>query len=312
MASTFLLLTTVAMMAMGDRQQPATASARGDAEREIGRLVAGFDGLIGVAAKDLSTGEEIAVNADARFPTASTIKVAVMLEVWHRAAEGDLRLDDTIELRERHKVGGAGVLSVMHDGLRLTIRDLIHLMIVLSDNTATNLLIERLGTARIDSRLAAYGLRQTHLFRPTFRDGRADLLPELEAEYGLGMTTPSEMARLLAAIAGGTAAGPEASAAMLETLRRQQDRAMIPRLLPQDGVQVANKTGTDAEKRTGPDGVRRHVRADVAIVTGAGLRYVIAIYGRQVADGRSGVENDAVLTGARISKVVYDYFSRHP
>jgi beta-lactamase class A len=311
--STFVLLATVAMMAMSEnRQQPASLSAPGAAEREIGRLVAPFDGLIGVAAKDLSTGEEIALNADARFPTASTIKVAVMLEAWHRAAEGGLSLDDAIELRDRHKVGGAGVLSAMHDGLRLTIRDLIHLMIVLSDNTATNLLIERLGTARIDSRLAAYGLRETHLFRPTFRDGRADLLPALEAEYGLGMTTPREMARLLAAIAGGTAAGREASAAMLETLRRQQDRAMIPRLLPQDGVQVANKTGTDAEKRPRPDGVRRHVRADVGIVTGPALRYVIAIYARQIADGRSGVENDGVVTGARISKIVYDYFSRRP
>ena len=90
---------------------------------------------------------------------------------------------------------------------------------------------------------------------------------------------------------------------------------MIPRLLPHDGdVRIANKTGTDAEKRPGPDGVRRYVRADAAIVTAPGLTYVIAIYARQVEDGRPGIENDAVTTGARISRIVYDYFARqrHP
>jgi beta-lactamase class A len=199
----------------------------------------------------------------------------------------------------------------MHDGLRLTIAELIDLMIVLSDNTATNLLIDRLGTARIDARLAGYGFRRTHLFRPTFRDGRADLLPDLEREFGLGMTTPREMAGLMALIAEGAAVSPEASAAMLNTLRRQQDRAMIPRLLPPDrGLQIGNKTGTDEEKHPGPDGVRRHVRADAAIVTGPDATYVIAIYARQVDDPRSGVENEAVVTGARISRMIYDHFSR--
>lgn len=299
------------MSATQKRETGADPSPHSDVESHIRDLLQSFSGIAGVAATDVTTGEEIAVNADARFPTASTIKVAVMLEAWHQAAERRLSLEDTIELRDRDKVGGSGVLNALHDGLRLTVRDLIHLMIVLSDNTATNLLVDRLGIVRIDRRLAGYGLRDTHLFRPTFRDGRADLHPELEAEYGLGMTTPRDMARLMAAIARGTSVGDEASAAMLDTLRRQQDRAMIPRLLPQDaGVQVGNKTGTDAEKQGGPGGVRRHVRADVAIVTGPGLRYVIAIYARQVEDGRSGVENEALVAGARISRIVYDHFAR--
>jgi beta-lactamase class A len=299
------------MSATQKRETGPDPSPQSAVESHIRDLLQSFSGIVGVAATDVTTGEQIAVNADARFPTASTIKVAVMLEAWHQAAERRLSLDDTIELRDRDKVGGSGVLNALHEGLRLTVRDLIHLMIVLSDNTATNLLVERLGIGRIDHRLAGYGLRDTHLFRPTFRDGRADLHPELEAEYGLGMTTPRDMARLLAAIARGTCVGDEASAAMLDTLRRQQDRAMIPRLLPQDaGVQVGNKAGTDAEKQVGPGGVRRHVRADAAIVTGPGLRYVIAIYARQVEDGRSGVENEALVAGARISRIVYDHFAR--
>ena len=124
------------------------------------------------------------------------------------------------------------------------------------------------------------------------------------------MTTPREMARLMALIAEGKAVNREASDAMLATLRRQQDRAMIPRLLPADDrIQIGNKTGTDEEKHPLKDGVKRHVRADAAIVTGPDFSYVIAIYARQVEDTRWGVDNDALTTGARVSRVIYDYFS---
>jgi beta-lactamase class A len=219
-------------------------------------------------------------------------------------------MDTTLTLRDADKVGGAGMLRGLHDGLALTIADLIHLMIVLSDNTATNILIGRLGTARVNERLDAYGLKDTRLFRPTFRDGRADVLPELEREFGLGMTTPREMARLMALIAEGKAVNREASDAMLATLRRQQDRAMIPRLLPADDrIQIGNKTGTDEEKHPLKDGLKRHVRADAAIVTGPDFSYVIAIYARQVEDTRWGVDNEALTTGARVSKMIFDYFS---
>jgi beta-lactamase class A len=266
---------------------------------------------MGVAARDLVSGEEIAVNADARFPTASTIKSAVMLEAHHQMAVGRLSPHATVPLRADDKVGGSGVLNRMHDGLAVTIADLLHLMIALSDNTATNMLIAQVGTARVNERLESYGLRETKLFRPTFRDGRPDVLPDLEREFGLGMTTPREMARLMALIAEGKAVSADASAAMLDTLRRQQDRAMIPRLLPQDAqLQIGNKTGTDAEKQPLPGGVRGQVRADAAIVTGPNVRYVVAIYARQVEDQRSGIENDAVTTGARIARIIHDYFTR--
>jgi beta-lactamase class A len=282
-----------------------------DRSTEIAAVVNAFRGRMGVAAIDLDSGEVIAVNADARFPTASTIKTAVMIEAWQQASEGRLRMDTAIPLKEADKVGGAGVLRHLHEGLALTVADLVQLMIVLSDNTATNMLIERLGTARVNARLESYGLRETKLFRPTFRDGRADVLPELEREYGLGMTTPREMAQLMAIIAQGKAVDRPASEAMLATLRRQQDRAMIPRSIPGgNGVQVGNKTGTDEEKHAGADGVKRHVRADAAIVTGEGFSYVVAIYAREVEDTRWGIENDAVVTGARVSRMIFDYFSK--
>ena len=268
-----------------------------------------FDGTVGLFAHNLTTGEEIVLNADERFPTASVIKVAVLLEAYHQAAEGTAPLTSTITLRDADKVGGSGVLNGMSDGLQLPIRDLAHLMIVLSDNTATNLLVTKLGTKRIDERLESYGLRSTKIFRPTFRDGKPDIHPELEREYGLGMATPREMGRLMALIAEGRAVNREASARMLETLRRQQDRAMIPRLLPST-VRVANKTGTDSEKVADDKGRRGAIRADAAIVSGDGFEYVIAIFTRRGADTRGTVDNAGVLLGAKLSKLVFDAWSR--
>ena len=287
------------------------ATAAGQPRMNLDALdaaIRGFDGIAGVAARNLLTGEEIAVNGDARFPTASAIKTAVMLEAYHRVADGDLAFDTPLTLREADKVGGSGVLNGLSDGLVLQVRDLIHLMVVVSDNTATNLLVNQLGTQRIDDRLAGYGLRQTKIFRPTFRDGRADVLPELEKEFGLGMSTPREMASLMALIADGHAVSREASAAMLQTLRSQQDRAMIPRLLP-GRVQVGNKTGIDSEKIADARGRRGAIRVDAAIVTGEGIRYVIAVFTRRGADTRGGPDNAGVLLGAKLSQLVYERFA---
>jgi len=277
---------------------------------DVAAIVQGFRGQMGVAAIDLRTGATVDVNAGVRFPTASTIKTAVMVEAWQQVADGRLTMDTAVPLEAGHKVGGAGVLRHLHDGLSVTVADLVQLMIGLSDNTATNMLIEKVGTARVNASLERYGLREIKLFRPTFRDGRADVLPELERDYGLGMTTPRDMARLMALIAEGKAVNRAASDEMLATLRRQQDRAMIPRDITADGVQIGNKTGTDEEKQAGPDGRKRHVRGDAAIVTGPNFTYVVAIHARQIEDTRWGIDNDALVTGARISKRIFDAFSR--
>jgi beta-lactamase class A len=278
-------------------------------QQQLETLQKGFDGELGVFARNLITGEEVAFHADARFPTASTIKTAVMVEAYHQAADGRLPLDTLVPLADADKVGGSGVLNGLSAGRQLSVADLIHLMIVVSDNTATNLLVTRLGTARIDERLVAYGLKDTKIFRPTFRDGKPDIHPELEREFGLGMATPREMGRLMALIAEGKAVSESASTAMLATLRRQQDRAMIPRLLP-DGVRVGNKTGTDSEKQPDVKGRRGAIRADAAIVTGDGVRYVIAVMTRRGADTRGGPDNAGVVTGAKVARAIHDHLTR--
>lgn len=298
-------LAYVAMIFDGPAQRPDPVKKK--LMETIENAIASFDGSVGLSALNLETGEEILVNGDLRFPTASTIKTAVMLEAWHQTAEGVLSMDTLVTLRDADKVGGSGVLNGLSEGLALKVRDLVYLMIVLSDNTATNMLVNRLGTKRIDDRLLSYGFKDTKIFRPTFRDGRPDVFPELEREFGLGMSTPREMTRLMSLIAEGRAVSSEASAAMLAILRRQQDRAMIPRLLP-PGVQVGNKTGTDSEKLPDERGRRGAIRADAAIVTADNLRYVIAILIRRGGDSRGTVDNEAVQLGARLSRMVYDRF----
>jgi beta-lactamase class A len=301
LAAALLLAVPLAVIA-SERVEPV--------ESRLRTRLASFRGVMGVFAKELTTGEAIAIDADRRFPTASVIKVAVMVEAFHQVAEGRLTLDQEVALPEDAKVGGSGVLQRMHPGLRPTVRDLLDLMMTLSDNTATNLLVALVGTERVDARLGSqYGLKETLLFRPTFRGGHADVRPDLEKEFGLGMSTPREMASLVEKIARGEAVSPEASAEMFRILDAQLYADMLPRGLP-EGTEVASKTGMDEEKLPGPDGINGQVRAAVGIVKGPKTRYVIAIFTRHVKDGRWSVDNEALVTGGEVSRVVYDHFNR--
>ena len=290
----------------------ATATAKAPSfEERLKARISSFRGRMGLAAKNLDTGELVLVDADTRYPTASVIKLGVMVEVYHRIAEGRLGRDTLVTLGDDVKVGGSGVLSRLHAGTQLSVADLVGLMITVSDNTATNMLIGLVGTQAVDDRLVSYGLKDTRLFRPTFRDGRADVDPELEMEYGLGMTTPREIALLMERIAEGRVVDRATSDEMLALLRQQDVLTMIPRSLPEDeDTMVANKTGTDSEKVADAAGVKRHIRGDVAYVTAPGLRYVLAILTRQVEDTRWCVDNEALTTGAEVARMIHDHFKR--
>ena len=289
---------------------PVLAAQSPPIQDRIQREIGAFRGVMGMAATNLATGETIAVNADTRFPTASTIKTAVMVEVYHQIQEGKLTRQQVVPLTDAVKQGGSGVLQPLDAGLNLTVKDLLTLMVIVSDNTATNMLIDLVGTASVDRRIESYGISNVKLFRPTFRDGHPDVYPELEKEFGLGMATPRDMTRLMALIAEGKILGRAECDEMIAILNAQQDNAMIPRMLPLDAdrIIVGHKTGTDEEKAAGADGVHRHIRSDAAIVVTPRMRYVISIFTRQVEDTSWGVDNAALVTGARVSRLVYDHF----
>jgi hypothetical protein len=232
-----------------------------------------------------------------------------MAETYHQIAEGKLSRGQTIEVAEVDRAGDESVpLNMLHPGIRVTIPDLVNLMIAYSDNTATNLLVREIGAANADKRMESYGLKDTKIFRPTFRDGHADVFPELEREFGLGMITPREAARLMGLIADGKVVSRAACDEMLAILGNQFDRQMIPRSLPfeREKIFVANKTGWDEEKLPDASGLKGEIRTDAAYVKGAKSRYTIAICTRRGKDKRPGSDNAALVIGAKISRLVYD------
>ena len=298
-----ILLMGIAALAAAD--EPASA------QREVAKRVLAFHGEMGVYAKNLDTGEVVAVNADQRFPTASLIKVAVMAEVYRQIEAGKIRLAQKVVLRDAEKAGDETIpLNMLHDGAELTVSDLLKFMIAYSDNTATNLLIGLVGTKNVNALLDSLGLTKTRLYRPTFRDGHADVLPEEEKEYGLGSTTPREAATLLELIAQGKVVSKKACDAMIGLLSSQQDRLMIPRSLPYEkgDILVANKTGWDEEKNPDAKGFKGDVRNDAAYVKGPKARFVLAICARRIADKRASADNETFVTGAGIARLVYDRF----
>lgn len=218
-------------------------------DRNLAGVVRNFPGTISVYAKNLDTGKSFALRADDRVRTASTIKLPIMVAVFHSVAEGKAQWSDTIVLRGQDKVSGSGVLRELSEGVALPLRDLVHLMIVVSDNTATNLLLSRFGADSVNERMEALGLKNTRSLRKIRGDGNALKEPEGWSEegrkpgnerYGIGYSTPREMAMLLEMIESGKVVSPEASRQMIAILERQQFKDGIGR---QWRLKVASKSG---------------------------------------------------------------------
>ena len=253
-------------------------------EKVITGILQPIAGVFGVSACNLKTGEEIAINENEVFKSASVIKVPILVELFCRRDEGSASLDEVIELKDEYKVDGSGVLKELHAGLRFTVRDLATLMIIVSDNTATNMLIDRLGTEPVTARLRSLGLKETILARKMYDFEQAALGKE-------NLCTPREISRLLRLMAEGRISGKSTSMEMLEIMARQQCREKIPLLLP-DGIKIANKTGS----LTG-------VTHDVGMVSTPEDEYVLAIMAGDVSDM---VAADRAL--AEASKVIYEHF----
>jgi beta-lactamase class A len=293
-----------------DQQRFATEMARFQ-ERTGGRL--------GVMVRDLATGAELRWNADDTFPTASTMKLPLLYALYRLAQEGEIDLADRVTLRREERVPGSGVLQHLDAGLQPTVRDLAELMIIVSDNYATDLLYRMVGRERLAGIMSEHGLAGTHLPHTTWEilahvggleltdtaldyetlrerlKGSSALDPEApytDDEYD--RSTPADMVRLLVLIDERAGLTEKSRADMLDILKHQTVNDRLPARLPDDaGIEVAHKTGSV-----------RGVRNDVGIVEAPGVRYAIAVMSRGLPDA---VEGTAQI--AHLSRWVWDELS---
>ena len=189
-----------------------------------------FKGKVFLFAKNLNTGETFSLDGDERVRTASTIKVAVMIEAFGRVAEGRAKWTDELVLTKAARYGGSGVLPELADGLRLTLRDCVNLMMVVSDNTATNMVLDYLTTDAVNARMSALGFKDTRIMRRIGGGGESKegKLPD-NKRFGLGATTPHEMVQILEKLDGGEVVNKTAAKEMIDLMKREQARYAIGR-----------------------------------------------------------------------------------
>jgi beta-lactamase class A len=211
-------------------------------------------------------------NADRIFRAASTIKIAVMIEIFRQAEQGRLGLNDTVPLKNGDRVPGSGVLAHLHEGLNLTVNDLLYLMISISDNSATNMLVDLVGLDAINATLAGLGIEQSRMNRRMLGRTPGEGEPE-------NWVTPRDMAVMMQAIVNDTAASSASCAAMRDLLATQQNHDRIARFLP-EGVTWGSKTGS-----------LPGIVNDVGFVTTDKGTVVIAIFteGLSEADGEAAI-----------------------
>lgn len=258
--------------------------------------LASFGGVLGLYAKNLTTGEKLGHRADAVMPTASVIKVGIMAELYRQVGEGSVDLEQRMRLDASDWYGGTGVLKEMMPGLEPTVTDLCRLMIIQSDNVATGMIVRLLGKERINQSFRDWGLPHTELVMNMTLGG--DI-----RQYAV--STPRELGRLMELIATDGFVTPPACAAMRTHLNKQQHQEQIPRGLPYNQfandlgmaqpVQVMNKIGN-----------YMGVRVDAAIVTGPNTRFVIAAMNEGSPDHGFSVDQEGNVLNGRLARVVFD------
>jgi len=215
--------------------------------RTIDALADAHRGVVGYSITNLETGEHLERRGDETFSTASLIKVPVLVTLFDLAEKKQLSLDDPVVLTDIDKVGGAGELQFLRTPLTLRLWDAAWLMSTLSDNTATNIVLDRIKIRRVWQKMEALGLPNTKVHSGSMTR-IASVAPDSSAKYGLGVTTPNEMARLFTLMAQGKAVSPSADSTMLWILRHNQDDSKLARFTY--NVRLAHKTGDVDQSRT--------------------------------------------------------------
>ncbi|BBB90161.1 extended-spectrum beta-lactamase PER-1 precursor [Methylomusa anaerophila] len=254
--------------------------------RNIERILTAYTGRWGMVIVNQSTGARLELNPEMVFPAASMIKVPIMYEIMRQAAAGTISLDDSLTVTSCFRTGGAGILKELRPGLTLTVRELVTLMIILSDNTATNMLIDLAGMEAINKTITGLGLKSTVL-RRRMMDFDAALAGK--ENY----TSAADLALMFANIYHSRGLPESYGALMMDILTRQQIRDKLPFYLPAKTV-MAHKTGT----LTG-------VEHDAGILFLPGGPYIICVLTGDLAANQQGIQ-----LVASIGKVIYEYFHK--
>ena len=226
-------------------------------------------------------GERFSHNGGKVFRSASTVKIPVMVEIFRQIEQGELDHTDVIVLSDDDRVPGSGVLTHLHEGLELTLDDLLYLMISISDNSATNMLVELVGLEAINATMRDLSMAESSMNRRMLgRTPRAD-----EPE---NWATPDDYAAAMLAIVNDAAASPASCAAMRDLLAKQQNTTRISRHLP-EGTRWGSKTGS-----------LPGVVNDVGFIAGPSGTLVIACY----LSGLGELEGEAAI--GEIAKAAYD------
>ncbi len=253
-----------------------------------------FKGKVFLFAKNLDTGAIYSFSGDDRIRTASTIKVAVMIEAFTRVAEGRAKWTDELVLTKAARYGGSGVLPELADGLRLTLRDCVNLMMVVSDNTATNMVLDYLTTDAVNSRMKILGFKDTRIMRRIGGGGESREGKEPENKrFGLGATTPHEMVRILEKLEAGEIINRTASREMIDLMKREQARYAIGRTILD--VPMASKYGA-----------LDSLRSCVAIVYTKRGKIAIAITVDDMPEVNWSVDNLGYLLMSRLSAILIE------
>lgn len=306
---TFFLIASLAILAF--RAAAASVPEAGAAPdsavvSELRQLEKTFGGHLGVMARDLKTGRVVRYNDTERFPTASLIKLPVMGAWFDMIDRGRLRASQRITLTASDKVGGSGILSSLSDSTSITLLDAVRLMTVLSDNTATNLVLDRLGSsheerlALVNEFLLAHGLKDTRLLNRLMSVATKKDSPEA-VRYSIGVSTPADMVSFLEQLYRKTLVSPSSCEAMVSILKSQFYEDGIPRLLPAwdcSRLEVAHKTGFVNETRT-----------DAGIVYSDRGDFAIAIFVDKHPDHSSGIDNLGAQLIARAARAVWNHFT---
>jgi beta-lactamase class A len=283
-----------------------SASAQPALQQQVDQIAAQHHGQISVFAKDLKTGQSVAVKADEPVQTASVIKLAILYEAMEQVRAGKRHWDDKVTLTKENQTGGSGVLGFFDAPTTLTLKDVLSMMVMVSDNTATNVAIDTIGLNAVNAEMGKLGLKNTWLYKKVGKPATGPM-PADQKKFGLGKTTAREMATLMERIitcqlGDDNAAPTDPDRAIcgvaLHMLRSQFYRDGAPRYLEpidssEEGSAIANKTGA-------LDAVRNDVDA---VATRNGL-ILLSIFTWDNKDQSWTDDNEAYLTTAKIAKTI--------